>query len=349
VLRKPPDDSHCLRLLAQQYILCTLTRRQRLPFPVDGCRKNEHAFLQATLYHNATEGEMSTKSVSSLYQLHKAVHTNEGTDFWVHRLLHLDSFPHFDPLVLFDELGPDVEAGDKTGFGVHPHAGLEVFTYVLEGTMEGQIMWPKQGVPVSVSEGGTMWINFGAGGAHFERPMRSVIEHGGRCHSVQLWFSLPSAAKKSEAVVGQEFTSKENPVWTNDDGQVKVRVLLGEGFGMKAPAKICAEASYFHVSLAHNASVDLPVPTGHVALAYTLSGSAEIGGVIAEPRQSVLRHIAPGDAPASAGVDGAELLFVTGRPLNEPIVQSATFVMNSMDEIGDCFQKFGHFLNIEFG
>lgn len=288
-------------------------------------------------------------SVVSPYQLHKAVYTNEGTDFWVHRLLNMESFMHFDPLVLFDELGPDVEAGERTGFDLHPHAGLEVFTYVLEGTMEGQMRWPQEEAPVSIGKGGTMWINFGAGGAHFERPPRSVIEQGGRCHSVQLWFSLPAAEKHIEGVVGQEFTSDENPVWTQKDGKVTVRVLLGEAFGLQAPAKIRADATYVHVSLAADALINLPVPDGHVALAYVLSGSSKVGDVLAESRQSVLRHLAEGEVSVSAGANGAELLFVTGRPLNEPIVQVATFVMNSMDEIGDCFEKYGHFLNIEFG
>jgi quercetin 2,3-dioxygenase len=292
---------------------------------------------------------MSIESITSPYRLHNAVYTNEGTDFWVHRLFNMDSFMHFDPLVLFDELGPDVEPGERTGFELHPHAGLEVFTYVLEGTMEGQIKWPQVGPPVSVGKGGTMWINFGAGGAHFERPPRSVIERGGRCHSVQLWFSLPTEAKRVEGTSAKEYSSNENPIWTSDDGAVTVRMLLGEAFGLKAPAKICADASYLHLSLTANASITLPVPEGHVALAYVLSGSSMIGDIGASSRQSVLRNLAEGDVPVSAEANGAEILFVTGRPLNEPIVQVATFVMNSMEEIGECFQKYGHFLNIEFG
>jgi quercetin 2,3-dioxygenase len=250
--------------------------------------------------------------------------------------------------VLFDELGPDVEAGERTGFEVHPHAGLEVFSCVLDGTIEGQMFWPYDGTPIRVGKGGTMWINFGAGGAHYERPPRSVIEQGDRSHVVQLWFSLPKAAKQVQAVVEKEFTADQNPVWTSDDGQVNARVLLGDAFGLKAPAKICADASYTHVSLAGNASVALPVPDGHVALAYILNGSGKIGDISAEKRQSVLREIALGDVPVRAGANGADLLFVTGRPLNEPIEQVATFVMNSMDEIGECFEKYGRFLNIEF-
>ncbi len=282
------------------------------------------------------------------YHIHTAVYTDEGTDFPVYRAMPLGNLGHFDPLVLVDEMGPDMEPGESRGFEVHPHAGLEVFSYVLDGTVEGQVCWPVEGPPVSVAKGGTLWINFGAGGAHYERPTRSVIEQGGKCHVVQLWFTLQKAEKHVEGVNWACFSADENPVWASDDGQVRVRILIGGAFGLRAPPRISSDASYLHASMDRGASISLPVPDGHVVMAYVLNGSAEIGGVPAEARQCVRRNCMAGDVPFVAGETGAEVLFVTGRPLGEPIEHVATFVMNSMDEIGECFVKYGRFLNIEF-
>jgi redox-sensitive bicupin YhaK (pirin superfamily) len=51
----------------------------------------------------------------------------------------------------------------------------------------------------------------------------------------------------------------------------------------------------------------------------------------------------------TAGNEGARLIMVSGRPLNEPIVQYGPFVMNTRQEIEQAFADYqaGRFASIK--
>jgi quercetin 2,3-dioxygenase len=74
--------------------------------------------------------------------------------------------------------------GDKP----HPHAGIEVISYMLEGGMDHR---DSLGFRDRLDPGDAQWIRAGSGILHAEQPL------GGR-HGLQLWASLPPGQKFAE-------------------------------------------------------------------------------------------------------------------------------------------------------
>jgi redox-sensitive bicupin YhaK (pirin superfamily) len=70
----------------------------------------------------------------------------------------------------------------------HPHAGIEVLSYLLEGAVEHR---DSMGFRDRLGPGDAQWIRAGRGILHAEQPA------GGR-HGLQLWTSLPPARKFAE-------------------------------------------------------------------------------------------------------------------------------------------------------
>ena len=77
---------------------------------------------------------------------------------------------------------------------------------------------------------------------------------------------------------------------------------------------------------------ETPVPVGHNAFVYLYEGHAAVGDQPLPNRAAGLLN--DGDrVQIRAGQAGARLLFIAGKPLNEPVVQYGPFVMNTREEI----------------
>ena len=101
----------------------------------------------------------------------------EGGGFVVRRPLPTPSFPHADPFLLIDEMGPVTYGpGEALGAPDHPHRGFETVTYILEGEMEHEDSAGHRG---ALRAGDVQWMTAGAGIIHSEMPTKKVREHGG--------------------------------------------------------------------------------------------------------------------------------------------------------------------------
>jgi redox-sensitive bicupin YhaK (pirin superfamily) len=96
------------------------------------------------------------------------------------------------------------------------------------------------------------------------------------------------------------------------------------------------------VQLAANEAVELSLNSENKALVYAYKGATDLIasrqlGIYASGRRLTLK----------AGPSGAELLVLSGQPINEPIVQYGPFVMNTAEEIDRAIDDFRNprFLN----
>ncbi len=270
-----------------------------------------------------------------------AVHTLEGAGFEVTRPFPTAQVELLDPFLLLDEMGPtDHAPGAAKGAPDHPHRGFETVTYLLEGEFEHADSAGNRGV---ITPGAVQWMTAGAGVVHAEMPSSAFQRSGGRLHGFQLWVNLPADAKTIPPRY-QRLDADAIPVVSGDG--TTVRIIAGSFDGIEGPGRTHSPVTYLHVTLAPGSSpltVD-PADDENVGV-YVFEGEATVNGQPVTAGRLAVAAIAPGsielatDADAGDG-DGAEMLVLAGRPLNEPVARYGPFVMNTRQQIIEAIEDF---------
>ncbi len=240
----------------------------------------------------------------------------------------------FDPFLLFDDFSGDEPSQFIKGFPWHPHRGIETITYILEGNVEHGDSMGNLGV---IHPGDVQWMTAGSGIIHQEMPQGSPA---GRLVGFQLWANLPASHKMMPPRY-RGITSDEIPVVEMDGAQV--RVICGSAGGVEGPARdIIIEPEYLDVTLQPNAAWTHPTSMGHTAFAYLFQGNAAFqpdkADQLLDGKMVVL--FSDGEQVSiHAGVQGARFLFVSGKPLREPIAWGGPIVMNTQAELRTAFAE----------
>jgi redox-sensitive bicupin YhaK (pirin superfamily) len=112
--------------------------------------------------------------------------------------------------------------------------------------------------------------------------------------------------------------------------------------GVKGPVmEVATDPLYFDLHLEANASYTATLPEGHNAFVYVYQGDAKVGAAASSIQRGELAMLTHGASlPVAAGAQGARLIVVAGRPLNEPIARYGPFVMNTVEEIHQAFADY---------
>ena len=145
----------------------------------------------------------------------------------------------------------------------------------------------------------------------------------------------------------QEINSESIPEVQSDG--VRIRLLAGQYANQQgAVHDPNTNVQYFDIHLEGSKTFLTNTPATHNAFVYVYEGSAQINNANL-PRHS-LTILSEGDSlTLQAGESGARLIFVSGQPIKEPIVQYGPFVMNTRAEIEQAFADYqsGKFANIK--
>lgn len=260
--------------------------------------------------------------------------TPEGDGMVVQRAFPNQHVARLDPFLMLDEMGPvTFPPGARSGFPDHPHRGFETVTMLLDGEFEHKDSHGNRG---RLRPGDVQWMTAGAGVVHSEMPSSGLRAKGGRLHGFQLWVNLPKADKMMRPRY-QEIPASRIPEAKVPGGVV--RVVAGRFGGTEAAIDTRTPIQYLHARLEPGAQVALPLPDGHQGFAYVYDASATVAGK-AVPAHHLAVLEGHGDTPVRAGGDGAQLLFVTGVPLREPVFQYGPFVMTTREEIVQAVEDF---------
>ncbi|PTX54332.1 hypothetical protein C8N43_3146 [Litoreibacter ponti] len=230
------------------------------------------------------------------------------------------------PFVFFDQMGPAEFLTDQ-GIDVrpHPHIGLATVTYLYQGEFQHR---DSLGTNQMIYPGEVNWMIAGNGVTHSERTSAETRAAGSKLFGIQTWVALPEEAEEVDA--GFEHHGAEALPFLEGEGK-KVRLILGNAWGERAPTKTFTEMFYADAVLQPGAAI--PLPDNHEDRGiYVVSGSVNVAGDDFEAgRMMVFR---PGDdLSIKAGPDGARLMMLGGETLNGPRYIWWNFVASSRDKI----------------
>ncbi|MDH4139797.1 MAG: pirin family protein [Coriobacteriia bacterium] len=269
------------------------------------------------------------RSASAVFEARPTV---EGAGVHLRRVFGFGNERVFDPFLMLDDFRSDDPSEFEAGFPWHPHRGIETITYVLRGDVEHGDSLGNSGV---IGSGDVQWMTAGSGIIHQEMPKGD----SGHMWGFQLWANLPAHEKRRDPHY-RGLTGCEIPIVATAEGAV-VRVIAGEVDGVTGPVEgVVIDPEYLDVSVPPGSAFEHAVEPGHTAFAYCIDGEAEFApGTRLRNYQAVL--YSDGDIVRIETVGRpVRFLFLSGRPLREPIAWRGPIVMNTEEELRAAFREY---------
>jgi redox-sensitive bicupin YhaK (pirin superfamily) len=235
-------------------------------------------------------------------------HTKDlGGGFLVRRTLPAMARQAVGPFIFFDHFGP-ITAGPDDDHDVrpHPHIGLATVTYLFEGA---QVHRDSTGVVQRIEPGAINWMTAGRGIVHSERTPDDLRGRSRTSHGLQLWAALPVEHEETEP--GFAHTAAQDIPQVDLDG-ARVRVLIGEAFGVRSPVATLSPTLYLDISLAPGGSLVLPAAAEERAI-YGVDKAVVLDGETVEP--TTMAVLAAGSEPRLSAPEGARVVLIGGAPI----------------------------------
>jgi redox-sensitive bicupin YhaK (pirin superfamily) len=222
---------------------------------------------------------------------------------WMHRRA-------VGPFVFFDHMGPStLPPGQGIDVRPHPHIELATVTYLFEGEIDHR---DSLGMFQTIRPGAINLMIAGRGIVHSERSGPEFRERGGMLHGVQLWLGLPLAHERRNP------SFEHHPADTLpalEQGEVRLRVLLGEAYGVRSPVTTLSPMFYVEAWMPAGSRLSLPQgPTERAA--YVVEGTLAGEPEPVEPRKMLVYE--PDDAVELHALTDARVMLLGGEPLDGP-------------------------------
>ncbi len=230
------------------------------------------------------------------------------------------------PFIFFDQAGPaDFVTGKGIDVRPHPHIGLATVTYLYKGEFQHR---DSLGTNQMIYPGEVNWMIAGNGVTHSERTSHETRQNPHHLFGIQTWVALPESHEEMNA--GFEHHGKDALPYLESEGK-KVRLIIGNAYGERAPTKTFSEMFYADAVLDPGAL--LPLPDNHEDRGiYVVEGSVEISGDTFEAGQMMIFR--PGDPiTVKAGAGGTRLILLGGETLSGPRYIWWNFVASSREKI----------------
>lgn len=260
-----------------------------------------------------------------------AMEVMEGGGVTVHRTIGTPALRNYDPFMMLDHMSSDNPEDYIAGFPAHPHRGFNTFTYMIDGDMEHKDSMGNIG---NLGPGGAQWMKAASGVIHSEMPK----QENGLLRGFQLWINLPEA-NKMDAPEYQEYKSEAFPIVENPDYRVKV--IIGRFSDAISPiVDDITYVFYFDVQLNGGKTFKHALPETNNSFLYIFEGSGNLNGKNVPVNTLIALGSDEEISEFVANTDGARFLVISGKPINEPIIQYGPFVMNSREEIDEAMRDY---------
>ena len=229
------------------------------------------------------------------------------------------------PFIFFDHMGPvQMAAGTPRSVDVrpHPHIGLATVTYLISGEITHRDSVDSL---QDIRPGEVNWMVAGRGITHSERFER-LRREGGLLHGLQSWVALPREHEETEPSFAHH-AAHELPEL--DERGAHARLIAGEAWGARSPARTHSPLFYLHWTLEPGARIALPREPAERAL-YVVSGTIECAGRSFAAGQMIV-FARGADAIATAS-SAAIVMGLGGEPVGERFIEW-NFVSSSRERI----------------
>ena len=249
-----------------------------------------------------------------------------------------DQPERFSPFLLLDYAGPArfEPTTKRRGVGSHPHRGFETVSIVFQGEVSHR---DSAGGGGTIGPGDVQWMTAASGLVHEEFHGERFAREGGAFQMVQLWVNLPARDKMAPPAY-QGITAAQTPTVDLPDEAGTARLIAGEFMGAQAPARTFTPMQVWDLRLKAGSRVTLPAPEGHTTVPLVLSGRVRAASGEEATDAEMLVFTREGEGVMLEALTDAQLLWLSGEPIDEPIVGYGPFVMNTEAEIHKAFADF---------
>ncbi len=254
------------------------------------------------------------RAITTVLPANRAI---DDGDMLLYRALPTEARISVGPFVFVDHYRSQSQRG--IGDRPHPHAGIEVISYLLEGGMEHR---DSMGFRDRIGAGDAQWIRAGRGILHAEQP-------AGARHGLQMWTSLPPAQKFDEPAY-TSWKAADLPRMT--EAGAAVVVIAGTVSGAEGPMRLATATTFAHIRLEPGATIRLAVdPAAELGL-YVLDGALVAAAGAVPP--GALALLSEGDAiTLTAGGAVTNVALIGGAPAEGPILFAGPFVMDTPERL----------------
>jgi redox-sensitive bicupin YhaK (pirin superfamily) len=247
----------------------------------------------------------------------------EGTQsgaWMLHTDMHaLDPFAMVDHFVMADPV-----------FAPHPHAGFSAITYLFADSEGGVINRVSTGLVNTITPGSLHWTQAGSGMVHEEVPeIKDKPTHG-----LQIFVN---SRVKHKLTPPQAFYIDAKNVPVAQLSGATIRVILGElpidSRYYSARIEAHTKVSILDITLEPHARVSLPISEGHNAIALVIKGAVQIADKQISKENAILLGREGNVIDVQASNEAAQIVLLSGEPLNEPIFSKGPFIGNTHADV----------------
>jgi redox-sensitive bicupin YhaK (pirin superfamily) len=224
----------------------------------------------------------------------------------------------------------------RRGVGVHPHRGFETVTLAWQGSVAHHDSTGAGGV---IGPGDVQWMTAASGILHKEYHEAHYGKRGGPLQMAQLWVNLPKAHKMAPPRY-QPLVADQMGIVNLAEGSGSVRIIAGTYQGVRGPAKTFSPINLFDARLNASGKLELSFPPPHNAAVLVMNGDVTINGPTKASVNDLVMFKNVGEHIAIEASSDAQLLVLSGEPIDEPVVQYGPFVMNTQQEIREAISDF---------